>query len=250
MFTTDQSLWLNKNITVEGESIFWKEWHEKGITFIRDIIDEHGMFYDEIQLSQKYSLNTNFLRNLQLRQSIPIHWRTKLNNANFPPLINQPTFQISNSSGPITLAQLQSRQIYWFLFYLNKTQNNEPKCISKWSALYENEAFAWDRIFSLPYKICKNTRLQSLQYRLLHRIITCNHWLFNAKIKASPNCETCKGDDTLEHFFVQCDDVREFWTSLNRWWNRRTSMLTAPYTITDIDILFGISTVENALFNY
>ena len=26
-------------------------------------------------------------------------------------------------------------------------------------------------------------------------------------------------------------------------------MLTAPYTITDMDILFGISTVENALFN-
>ena len=245
----NQSLWLNKNVTVEGESIFWKEWHEKGITFIRDIIDEHDMFYDEILLTQKYSLNTNFLRNLQLRQSIPIHWRMKLNNANFPPLINQPTFQISNSSGPITLAQLQSRQIYWFLFYLNKTQNNEPKCISKWSALYENEAFAWDRIFLLPYKICKNTRLQSLQYRLLHRIITCNHWLFNAKIKASPNCETCKCDDTLEHFFVQCDDVREFWTSLNRWWNRRTSMLTTPYTITDIDILFGISTVENVLFN-
>ena len=106
------------------------------------------------------------------------------------------------------LAQLQSRQIYWFVFYLNnQTQNNEPKCISKWSALYENETFAWDRIFSLPYKICKNTRLQSLQYRLLHRIITCNHWLFNAKIKASPNCETCKCDDTLEHFFVQCDEV-------------------------------------------
>ena len=38
-------------------------------------------------------------------------------------------------------------------------------------------------------------------------------------------------------------------TSLNKWWNRRTSMLTAPYTITDIDILFGISTVENVLFN-
>ena len=111
------------------------------------------LFYDEILLSQKYSLNTNFLHNMQLRQSIPIHWRMKLNNANFPPLINQPTFQISNLSGPITLAQLQSRQIYWFLFYLNsQTQNNEPKCISKWSAMYENETFTWDRIFSLPYK--------------------------------------------------------------------------------------------------
>ena len=40
-----------------------------------------------------------------------------------------------------------------------------------------------------------------------------------------------------------------FGQALNRWWNRRTSMLTAPYTITDMDILFGISTVENALFN-
>ena len=50
---TGHSLWLNKNITIGGESIFfWKEGHEIGITFIRDIIDEHGMFYDAILLSQ------------------------------------------------------------------------------------------------------------------------------------------------------------------------------------------------------
>ena len=101
-------------LRMQSESIFWKEWHENGITFIRDIIDEHGMFYDEILLSQRYSLKTNFLCNLKLKQSIPIHWRTKLNNANFPPFINQPTFQIFNSLGSITLAQLQSRQIYFY----------------------------------------------------------------------------------------------------------------------------------------
>ena len=54
----------------------------------------------------------------------------------------------------------------------------------------------------------------------------------------------------LEDFFVQCDDVREFWTSLNRWWHRRSCNADSTSTgITDIDILFGISTVENALFH-
>ena len=31
-----QSLWLNKNISIEEKCIFWKEWYEKGITFVSE----------------------------------------------------------------------------------------------------------------------------------------------------------------------------------------------------------------------
>ena len=110
-------------------------------------------------------------------------------------------------------------------------------------------AFDWEKIFCLPYKICRSTRLQSFQYRILHRIITCNQWLFNAKIKDNPNCETCNCDDTLEHFFVSCNEVRDFWSALNRLWNKRTSVLATTYSITDTDIMFGILSSEKYVLN-
>ena len=124
-----------------------------------------------------------------------------------------------------------------------------PKCITKWNALYGLVAFDWEKIFCLSYKICRSTRLQSFQYRILHRIITCNHWLFNAKIKDNPNCETCNCDDTLEHVFESCDEVKDFWSALNRWWNRRSSVLVTTYSITDTDIIFGILSSEKYVLN-
>ena len=63
-------------------------------------------------------------------------------------------------------------------------------------------------------------KLQSFLYRLLHRIITCNHWLFIAKIKDTPSCKYCKLDYTIEHFFWHCTDVANFWRRLTTWWNR------------------------------
>ena len=48
------------------------------LILVRDIIDENGIFYDEHNLSELYFIKTNFLSVLQLRQAIPIHWRTQL----------------------------------------------------------------------------------------------------------------------------------------------------------------------------
>ena len=245
----DQSIWLNKNITIGNETIFWNEWYEKGITLVRDVIDENGIFYDVNSLSELY-LSSNFLSVLQLRQPIPMHWRTQLYNAPLPPLHDQPQFKLTPSSQAIALTKLKSRQIYWALINMhNNSANTAPKCITKWNALYGRVAFDWEKIFCLPYKICRSTRLQSFQYRILHRTITCNHWLFNAKIKDNPNCETRNCDDTLEHFFVSYNEVKDFWSALNRWWNRRYSVLATTYSITDTDIIFGILSSEKYVLN-
>ena len=43
----DQSLWLNKKnpITIGKETIFWNEWYDKGISVVRDIIDDKVINY-------------------------------------------------------------------------------------------------------------------------------------------------------------------------------------------------------------
>ncbi len=69
----------------------------------------------------------------------------------------------------------------------------------------------WPRIFKLPFQVIRETKIETLQYKILHRIISCNKWLFNIKIKTSDVCDYCKDIDVIPHFFFHCMNVREFW---------------------------------------
>jgi len=34
----------NKEITIEGKTLFWKQWFEKGIYLVQDLLDNEGKF--------------------------------------------------------------------------------------------------------------------------------------------------------------------------------------------------------------
>ena len=37
-------LWNNKHITIEGNSVYWKEWHTAAIDRLEDLLDENNPF--------------------------------------------------------------------------------------------------------------------------------------------------------------------------------------------------------------
>ena len=95
-------------------------------------------------------------------------------------------------------------------------------------------------IYKIPYEVTRSTELQAFQYKILHRIISCNHWLHRIGIKESDNCGYCKAPDTLEHFFYSCPQNNAFWKSFLNWWNK-----LSPINVKDLnpaDVLLGIPT--------
>ncbi len=67
----EESLWLNKNISIVKKTIHWKTWEDKGITKIGNILNKQGNFSNHIEISNKFNLKCNFIQILQIRQSIP-----------------------------------------------------------------------------------------------------------------------------------------------------------------------------------
>ena len=68
--------------------------------------------------------------------------------------------------------------------YLLDSKIAIPKSQNKWIEYYPFlEAANWIQIYRLPYYICRDTYIQSLQYKLLHRYISCNENLYKWKIK-------------------------------------------------------------------
>ncbi len=68
---SNQSLWLNKYITIDNKIIHWIKWEKASIHRIGDIVNCNNVPLTHNEIVNKYNLKTTFLDSLQLLKSIP-----------------------------------------------------------------------------------------------------------------------------------------------------------------------------------
>lgn len=66
----------------------------------------------------------------------------------------------------------------------------------------------------------KKKQIQTLHYKIINRIITCRKFLKHIKIVGSDNCVFCSQQDSLVQFISACPQVRSFWPTVCRWFDR------------------------------
>ena len=119
-----------------------------------------------------------------------------------------------------------------------------PSAENKWVENYPFlEVAKWAEIYRLPFKACRDTFNQSLQYKIIHRFFNCNYNLYIWKIIDSPACSFCNKIDTIEHYFYDCLDVFDFWGKMKKW---LTQITQVNLNLTILEIILGI--VENVNF--
>ncbi len=64
----NQSLWLNEDLKIAH--LYNKQFIDKGILYIKDILDDNGNFLNRLELTSKYKLIASFLECLQLKSCI------------------------------------------------------------------------------------------------------------------------------------------------------------------------------------
>ena len=68
----------------------------------------------------------------------------------------------------------------------------------------------------IPFKYSNETRLQSLQWKILHGIFPTGTLLTKMKLRANNNCQFCDSIDTLQHFFYDCPISKVVWKEVER----------------------------------
>jgi len=94
------------------------------------------------------------------------------------------------------------------------------KSQSKWIADCENyeNSIEWDKSYILPFYCTKETKLQTFQFKLLHRRITTNDYLYKIGISLTDICTFCEQKkDSLIHLFWDCEFVQTFWQNIQHW---------------------------------
>ncbi|MCU7801464.1 MAG: hypothetical protein KZQ70_15365, partial [gamma proteobacterium symbiont of Lucinoma myriamae] len=172
-------IWYNSSIKVGGSAVCYKNWMEKGILFVNDLLNRNGDLISFETFQEMFSVQSNFLQFEGLSNSIRNflhtcrfqHFPNRDNNPILPLLAR---YILKNKKG--------SRDIY------DKLVKKEiiPTSLIKWRKdLNLSPQLEWKKLFALPFKITKDTNLRWLQIRINHRILGTNYLLSKMNIQTN-----------------------------------------------------------------
>ncbi len=103
----------------------------------------------------------------------------------------------------------------------------------------------WKNIYKSPFNIVRETRLQTLQYKIIHNTIVCNQRLKRIKIKESDTCSFCNLPDDIPHYFINCEHTKAFWKTWGLWSEKLTNFNIRECEDIIECILFGFPGKKN-----
>lgn len=204
--------------------------YEKGVLKVKDLFGSNGQFLSCDQINDKYNLNLSFLGYLSLKSALPKHWK-----------------QLTHSKDDVCKAMLKANNKDIYNIFIDHLAE-EPTCISGWRR--NGQEFTkeeWNNIFTMIKQTTINTQTQALQLKILHRIYACSSYVSKFDKTVSKYCKYCKAVDDIQHCFVNCEELKPFWTAFTHWIHEN---LSNTVQIEEKLIIFGINKDSNKVVSY
>ena len=204
-----EMLWYNRSIRSGGKTMFVNGLYRAGIKFVDDITKHNGSIMNLNELKDRFpQARTDFLTYHTLVRKIPELWKRTLESGTYQKLSEtqkNEAFSIAISGKQRKIMELRSSH-----FYNDRLDCATPTAVKRWENIGYN-IDSWEHVFKIPYQCTVSTRLQSLQYRVLHRYLPTKRYLCIRNVIDSPYCTRCDRMDTIEHCLYECLDVKGIW---------------------------------------
>ena len=122
--------------------------------------------------------------------------------------------------------------------FLNSVKHNK-RYLEKWSSDLHSTLDQAHLLKqnSYVFKYTNDINLRWFNYRIAHRILATNDYLFKIKIRNSNLCSFCGNEvETLKHLFISCELVDNIWTQLEQWICEKCGFLL---NYSKLELLFG-----------
>ncbi len=227
-------IWNNKYLLIDHKPIMYKTWQGKGIKYIGDVT-KRGIPYSKEELERKYSMNIKQMDYNSLIHCIPRSWLKAIKNTNLKVCADINTKVYVNNVEK-SIMYLTCKDIYWQ--YVQEI-GELPKSESKWNKYIDCNHLSWQDHYCIPYDICRETYVQSFQYKICNRFFPYNYALSIWYENEEATCKHCHDNeiDYLEHYFFYCKKSVLFWNSMNSCF---FSITNTKIHIDVKDVLFGI----------
>ena len=140
-FKGDLIIWNNKDITIEGKSLYWKTWSERGIYFVQDLFKNTGKYLSYEEFKTKYNIEINFIYYCQILSAIPKSLKLKAMTVEKPPetiIEESDVYQLAEGK-TIRLSKMRCRDYYGTHSSKQNGKHNQHLCdhgLNIWSVNY------------------------------------------------------------------------------------------------------------------
>lgn len=204
-----ETLFYNDSIRVAKKTIFNKEWIDKGIRYINDILGDNGQLMDWNQFSIKFNIRDQAFKYISLIHAVPKNWKKRIKEMGYK--LNEVKQQRI-----LKLKCLKKPGKFLYNKKIEMTATRPEKSENKWNTNVSNNSDEeWKALYKIPFVATKEIHLRMMQMKILHRILPLNDWLFKTKLINFNTCTFCSIQvETIEHFFYDCIQIKSIWLQL------------------------------------
>ena len=236
------SLWFNDLVKVGNKCIFYRHWVSAGVLYICDILDDKGKFLSLNSFKDKFNVRTNFIEYGAVVKAVKCTFQDKLQTQNRN--VNCPFIPFNFE---VLLRDKRGSKRFLQIFISSK------KFVRKYAEKWNNKLHIdynlsqWSSVFKVSFSCTTDTKLRWFQFRLIHRILGTNLFLFKINKADSNTCTFCKTEEeSLIHLFCSCTYSGNFWSSLVSWIKDKTHI---SLHLDNQTILFGNINVTSDCLN-
>ena len=183
----DLILWNNRRITIERNSVFWKQWFDQGVTFISDLMNSNGKFLTFEEFQNKFEIKANYLHYFQLIAAIPPDLKRKAFGSTVPDLLGATSEYCQMEDRTIVLNKFRCK--HYYSLFIEKLVS-EPSAVRAWKKLF-SDLPDWGDCFVNIYKSSKDNKIRQFTFKVVHRIITTKKELLEYKLACDDKCPFC-----------------------------------------------------------
>ena len=208
-----QPIWGNSYFKVGNTCLYFKEWIMSGILYIKDLISDDGIIFDERSMADKITNKRDILQQLYIVKNIVIKKIKRLDISIAPYVKIKKVTCIVNNNGYVHLNTCKSRDFYKILISKCKSRGSMESIYSRRFNIHGSSI--WQNIYSQKVKCILIPKLAEFNFKILHNILPNGYILNKWNSKVSRFCELCNEIETTEHMLYECNVIRNIWNSIS-----------------------------------
>ena len=236
-------IWHNSLITIEKKPIFYQSWSNAGVQKVVDLLNKDGSFFSFDEFLKKFKIKTNYLEYFKVISALRQYKNMCLSIDDSAASKAVLGFRLPDTNTCRKVYQGLTERKATLPF---KSQNKWMKGI----VMAETTTVNWEKTYLLAFKCTKETKLREFQFKLLHRRIATNDYLYKIGLKQSDLCTFC-GEETenLTHLFLRCKYSKSFWEEFSQWLAQNTSNMEG-FAPSEAILLGIVSESKNLLLHH
>lgn len=226
-------IWNNGDILCKKKSFFLKNWFDKSIFLVSQLINTEGSLMSHDEFTTYYDFPVTAKEFALVMGAIP-HGSVTLCRGSFP--------------SDVSLVNLDDAPCGKVCFSTTHKNNNKairslfqneivtkPYVITYWSNFVSN--IPWLKVWALPHKYLITNKIKEISFKILHKMYPVKHFLKKFKPYLNINCSLCAvHPETVSHLFWKCHFSSKLWKDVVKFIN---DMVYKDFVLLYEHVLFG-----------